>query len=115
VNNIFPQNKIYDNEVILTIFSHVRIGLSDGPISGLGYPYYVGYRPNTYAISSDYYYLFGCSIAGEQHNFTLPRGRNGPRKKNNGTDVYGCGLVINPEDKLAIFFTSNGTLIGTSF
>jgi hypothetical protein len=26
--------------------------------------------------------------------------------------VYGCGLVMDPNDKLAIFFTLNGFLMG---
>jgi hypothetical protein len=26
--------------------------------------------------------------------------------------VLGCGLILNPENKLAVFFTKNGTLMG---
>jgi hypothetical protein len=51
-------------------------------------------------------------IAGEQHRFELPEGADRPRPKNDGTDVYGCGLVLDPEDKVAIFFTLNGQLLG---
>jgi hypothetical protein len=32
--------------------------------------------------------------------------------KPNGPNVYGCGLVIDPNDKLAVFFTLNGILMG---
>jgi hypothetical protein len=27
-------------------------------------------------------------------------------------DVYGCGILVNTENELAIFFTGNGTLMG---
>jgi hypothetical protein len=54
-----------------------------------------------------------CWIAGEEHRFELPEGADRPRQKKDGTDdVYGCGLVLDPENKLAIFFTLNGQLLG---
>jgi hypothetical protein len=42
----------------------------------------------------------------------LPVGAIQPRLLHNGIDVYGCGLVLDHEDKLAIFFTLNGQLMG---
>jgi hypothetical protein len=44
----------------------------------------------------------------------LPEGAIKPEKKEYGMDVFGCGLVLDPEDKLAIFFTRNGNLRGKS-
>jgi hypothetical protein len=34
-----------------------------------------------------------------------------PEKKKYA-NVYGCGLVLDPENKLSIFFTLNGNLLG---
>jgi hypothetical protein len=53
-----------------------------------------------------------CWLAGERHHFQLPEGADRPIPKTDGTDVYGCGLVLDPEDKLAIFFTLNNNLLG---
>jgi hypothetical protein len=33
-----------------------------------------------------------------------------PERNENGTNVLGCGLVMDTKDKLAIFFTLNGKL-----
>jgi hypothetical protein len=33
----------------------------------------------------------------------------------NGGNVFGCGILMNPDDKLTIFFTVNGILIGSVF
>jgi hypothetical protein len=41
----------------------------------------------------------------------LPEGANRPEKKQYG-NVFGCGLVLDPDNKLAIFFTLNGQLLG---
>jgi hypothetical protein len=41
----------------------------------------------------------------------LPEGAIRPEKKEYG-NVFGCGLVLDPKDKSAIFFTSNGKLLG---
>jgi hypothetical protein len=46
------------------------------------------------------------------HPFELPEGAIPPRTKDDGMDVYGCGLVLDPDDKLAVFFTLNGKLMG---
>jgi hypothetical protein len=46
-------------------------------------------------------------LAGESGHFELPVGVDGPRLNSVGTDVYGCGLLLDPEEKLAIFFPLN--------
>jgi hypothetical protein len=61
----------------------------------------MGDYPNSYAISTGFNL---CYLAGET-SFELPRGVN-------GRDVYGCGILMDPNDKLAIFFTLNGILMG---
>jgi hypothetical protein len=55
--------------------------------------------------------IFAGWLAGERHRFELPEGRAMPEFKEYG-DVYGCGLVLDPEGKLSIFFTLNGQLMG---
>jgi hypothetical protein len=50
-------------------------------------------------------------LAGVQHRFEFPEEAIRPREKEYG-NVYGCGLVLDPEDKLSIFFTLNGYLLG---
>jgi hypothetical protein len=82
------------------------VGLSDGTTKGK----LIGEYPNSYAVRT---VICCCRLAGETHYFELVDGAiQSPAPKLNGTDVYGCGLVIDPNDKLAIFFTLNGILIG---
>jgi hypothetical protein len=53
----------------------------------------------------------GCLLAGERHRFELPEGAIiRPKMKEDG-NVYGCGLVLDPDNNLAIFFTLNGQLL----
>jgi hypothetical protein len=52
-----------------------------------------------------------CWLAGERHRFELPEGAFGTIKER-CTNVFGCGLVLDPEDKLWIFFTFNGKHMG---
>jgi hypothetical protein len=44
----------------------------------------------------------------------LPEGAIRPRRvlARGSINVFGCGLVLDPENKLAIFFTLNGQLLG---
>jgi hypothetical protein len=71
----------------------------------------IGDYQNSYAIStgSNWYRL-----AGETNLFELPDEAVQPKMRDNGNgrNVYGCGLVMDPNDKLAIFFTLNGILMG---
>jgi hypothetical protein len=55
--------------------------------------------------------MISCWLAGEYHPFELPEGAIRPKMKKNG-NVYGCGIVLDPNNKLAIFFTLNGQLLG---
>jgi hypothetical protein len=69
----------------------------------------IGDYPNSYAIStgSNWYRL-----AGETRPFELPDGAIQPPVSKYKGNVYGCGLVMDPNDKLTIFFTLNGILMG---
>jgi hypothetical protein len=69
---------------------------------------WIGDYSNSYAI----HLYIECWLAGERHPFELPEGAIEPRWKRNGINVLGCGLVLDPEDKLWIFFTMNGKLRG---
>jgi hypothetical protein len=42
----------------------------------------------------------------------LAEGTSAIRPRRDNTNVFGCGLVLDPEDKLCIFFTLNGQLLG---
>jgi hypothetical protein len=86
------------------------VGLSDGEIPR---GRWIGFSPNSYAIYIDipdgnFYQIH---LAGQRHDFEFPEGVIRPVLKERG-NVYGCGILMNPDDKLAIFFTVNGNLIG---
>jgi hypothetical protein len=55
--------------------------------------------------------FYRLSLAGEAHRFEFPDGAIQPRL-NPDINVFGCGLVLDPENKVAIFFTVNGILKG---
>jgi hypothetical protein len=67
--------------------------------------------PNSYAIRFGFNTV--CDLIGEPHLFELPGGAVQPEMKVYGNvNVYGCGLVLDPENNLAIFFTLNAKLMG---
>jgi hypothetical protein len=72
----------------------------------------IGQYQNSYAIEiciTYYEYWF----AGVSHQFLWPaEGAIQPRWELNSLNVYGCGLVLDPENKLWIFFTLNGNILG---
>jgi hypothetical protein len=91
--------------------STCTIGFSDGAIPAPDHSL-VQYR-NTYAISTGgYSFEYECVLAGELHQFELPEGGIIPQKKDDATDAFGCGLLLDPQDKLSIFITVNGQLMG---
>jgi hypothetical protein len=67
----------------------------------------VGNFPNSYAQNG----LDFCCLSGKSHDFEWPNGVIKP-KWNGPVDVYGCGILLNSKNKLSIFFTGNGILIG---
>jgi hypothetical protein len=72
----------------------------------------VQYR-NSYTISTGgYSFEYESVLARELHQFELPEGGIIPQKKNDATDVFGSGLILDPENKLSIFFTVNGQPMG---
>jgi hypothetical protein len=87
-------------------FFRSYIGLSYGAPNNS----WLGVHSNSYALLP--YLVFDrCWLAGEHHRLQLPEGVVRPKWKCNG-NVFGCGLVLDPKDKLAIFFTLNGKLLG---
>jgi hypothetical protein len=80
-------------------------------LSGVVIPDWIGRDSNSYAIPIVGHHCIACRLAGERHRFELPEGAIRPDTKENG-NVFGCGLVLDSEDKLAIFFTLNGQLLG---
>jgi hypothetical protein len=57
-------------------------------------------------------FFYHCWLAGELHEFELPEGAIRPNYEHVRINVHGCGLVLDPVDKLCIFFTLNGKLKG---
>jgi hypothetical protein len=84
------------------------VGLSSGNVPDA---YVVGYLPNSYAFEDD---CDRCWLSGKSHDFEWPNGAIEPTWNRMG-DVVGCGLLLNPANKLSIFFTGNGHLMGQSF
>jgi hypothetical protein len=78
------------------------IGLTNGCTDDLSEK--LGKSPNTYAITAHNDY---CLLSGETHPLKCPIGAIKPQWDGCGF-VIGCGLLLSPENKLAIFFTLNG-------
>jgi hypothetical protein len=50
-----------------------------------------------------------CWVSGNIHHFDRP---NGAALWDDQEDILGCGLLLNPQGKLSIFCTVDGTLMG---
>jgi hypothetical protein len=50
-------------------------------------------------------------LSGKSHPFEWPNEAIKPKWNDQG-DVIGCGLLLNPENEVSIFFTGNGILMG---
>jgi hypothetical protein len=48
-----------------------------------------------------------CSLQNKEHKFEWPEGAIKPKWNGQG-DVFGCGIVLDYNNKMAIFFTLNG-------
>jgi hypothetical protein len=95
-------------DLFLTIFRWT-VGLSDGANPDYDNSW-IGRYQNSYAIPTGR--LSYCLLAGDHYQFELPEGVIQTKLKDNRSNFYGCGLVLDPEDKLWIFFTLNGQLMG---
>jgi hypothetical protein len=74
----------------------------------------IGYPPNSYAILIPIptWNIYPFLLAGQRHDFEFPEGVIRPKMEETG-NIAGCGILMNPNDKLTIFFTFNGILIGS--
>jgi hypothetical protein len=96
---------------LISTLSGVLFGLSDGVVPA---PTSFHEYPNSYSIFCGQRQIIppALSVAGQQHLlFELPEGAIQP-EMNNYRNVYGCGLLLYRNGKLAIFFTLNGKLLG---
>jgi hypothetical protein len=91
-------------------FIRASVGFSDGAIPDDDNQWH-GQLSNSFAIQTGLFH-YECLLAGETHPFELPEGSVRPTWNRYSVFVYGCGLVLDPEDRLAIFFTVNGKLLG---
>jgi hypothetical protein len=75
-----------------------------------------GLSSNSYAIVTPIpnWNIYKFRLAGQRHRFEFPAGVIRPEKKETG-NVIGCGILLDSDDKLTIFFTVNGLLIGSFF
>jgi hypothetical protein len=89
-------------------FSTFWVGLSNGNIPD---GEWLAETRNYYDYGSGLDY---CSFGGHKHPFEWPNGAIKPEWNGRG-DVIGCGLMQSPQNKLAIFFTANGILMGQFF
>jgi hypothetical protein len=88
-------------------FRRILVGLSSGNILFCDR---VGDSPNSYAVQDGCDY---CWLSGNYHTFGFKWPYFALKPKWNGCgDVIGCGLVLNTENKMSIFFTLNGILMG---
>jgi hypothetical protein len=90
------------------------VGLSNGIIPAgvhtrnLHSPDFHGFTTsNIWAYLNDF-----CYVSGNRHYFECPNEAIKPKRKWRLGDVVGCGILLNPEKKLAVFFTGNGILMG---
>jgi hypothetical protein len=73
---------------------------------------WVGNAPNSYSIGVPSNGE-SCMLAGKRHDFEIEWSNKFTKTKSNGIgEVFGCGILMNSNNKLAIFFTSNGKPIG---
>jgi hypothetical protein len=85
------------------------VGFSKGNVPNGSW---VGNLPNSYANNADSDFNH-CWLAERLHYFDWPNGANKPTwKYNSEGGVVGCGLLLNSEKELSIFFTLNGNLLG---
>jgi hypothetical protein len=89
-------------------FRQICVGLSNGNIPDESC---FTNSPNCYAL------LAGgdcCFLSGRLHNFKWSTGANKPVWNGQG-DVIGCGILMSSANKMFIFFTLNGILLGLLF
>jgi hypothetical protein len=99
---------------VLNIFvvRYFRIGLSNGNIP---HGSFLDGSSNSYANIG--YDADSCWLSGRLHYFELADGAIKPKWNRRGErneDVLGCGLLLNSKNKLFIFFTGNGIMMGQS-
>jgi hypothetical protein len=87
-------------------FRGFKIGLSDRRIPADSS---VGRTQNSYSFWHGFnqQYLSG----GQQLSFEWPEGAIQPEWNSDGA-MIGCGLLLNPKNEWAIFFTAQGILMG---
>jgi hypothetical protein len=71
----------------------------------------VGQYPYSYAIENGYAFKY-CWLSGKKHLFEWPLGLSNRLEWNDRVEVMGCGILLTPQNKLALFFTANGIFLG---
>jgi hypothetical protein len=79
------------------------VGFTDGSEIPAGC---VGDSPNSYGIDIDRYDKGTLWLSGKEHKLECPTGVIAKG------DVFGCGLLLNSKNELAVFFTLDGNILG---
>jgi hypothetical protein len=84
--------------------------LHDGYIFGLTSIGIGGFNRSLYAITT----ISTNGLTGNNQYSELPVGAR-PEPLNFQGNVYGCGILIHPDNNVTMFFTFNGLLLGQLF
>jgi hypothetical protein len=89
-------------------FRGPSVGLSSGFIPDDG-DSFVGQYPNSYAVAKGRKF---CYLSGNRQDLEELQQGAPQAQYNSQGDVVGCGLMMDPNDNLSIFFTQNGVFMG---
>jgi hypothetical protein len=96
--------------LIQMVFFSLYLGFSDGTLIDDYDGTWIWDAPNSYSIPTCANNYNVCRLNGKYHEFEVEERL--PTFNMVGGNVHGCGLLLNPNDKLSIFFTLNGQLMG---
>jgi hypothetical protein len=98
-------NVFYITRKNFSSFKYSSVGFTDGGIPIDYEDEHVGRFPNSYGLVGNAK-TYGCRLAGKWHAF------ESPIQACDLGAVFGCGILLNSKNELAVFFTLNGTLLG---